>query len=118
MSIFVWSTRETDSGRNLLAATASFSALLFAASPTISIRSGISRATFSALSPIEPVAPRITTRLRFIFWEAQAASLLFAATCRDLFVSRLITPWEIAGWQPAQAGKLPALFNNDFSAHD
>src|SRR5437773_12342001 len=67
MSIFVWSTRETDSGRNLLAATASFSALLFAASPTISTRSGMSRATFSALSPIDPVAPRITTRLRFIF---------------------------------------------------
>src|SRR5215467_3135153 len=33
----------------------------------ISIRSGISRATFNALSPIDPVAPRITTRLRFIW---------------------------------------------------
>src|SRR5438874_6049239 len=66
MSIFVSSTRQTDSGRTLFAASANFSALLFAASPTISIRSGMSRATFSALSPIEPVAPRTTTRLRFI----------------------------------------------------
>src|SRR5436309_6800644 len=64
ISIFVSSTRQSDSGRTLLAAAANFSALLLAASPTISIRSGISRATFSALSPIDPVAPRITTRLR------------------------------------------------------
>src|SRR5438067_4250242 len=67
MSIFVSSTKQTDSDRISFAASASFCALLFAASPTISIRSGMSRATLSALSPIEPVAPRITTRLRFIF---------------------------------------------------
>src|SRR5207302_2281046 len=67
MSILVLSTRQTDSGRTSFAAAASFSALLFAASPTISIRSGMSRATFSALSPIDPVAPKTTTRLRFIF---------------------------------------------------
>src|SRR5881396_1910694 len=67
MSIFVSSTRQTDSGLTSFAAAASFCALLFAASPTISIRSGISRATFNALSPMDPVAPRITTRLRFIW---------------------------------------------------
>src|SRR6266699_1056067 len=63
-SIFVSSTRQIDCARVSFAAAASFSTLLLAASPTISIRSGISRATFSALSPIDPVAPRITTRLR------------------------------------------------------
>src|SRR5437868_3223405 len=67
MSIFVSSTKQTDSGRTSFAAAASFCALLFAASPTISIRSGISRATFNALSPMDPVAPRTTTRLRFIW---------------------------------------------------
>src|SRR5207247_418135 len=67
ISIFVSSTRQRKGARVSFAAAASFSALLFAASPSISIRSGISRATLSALSPIEPVAPRITTRLRFIF---------------------------------------------------
>src|SRR5215475_2326848 len=65
MSILVSSTRQTDCARVSFAAAASFSALLLAASPTISIRSGISRATFKALSPIDPVAPRMTTRLRF-----------------------------------------------------
>src|SRR4030095_640986 len=64
MSILVSSARQTHCARVSFAAAASFSALLLAASPTISIRSGISRATFSALSPIEPVAPRMTTRLR------------------------------------------------------
>ena len=66
MSILVSSTRQTDWARVSFAAAASFSALRLAASPTISILSGISRATFSALSPIDPVAPRITTRLRFL----------------------------------------------------
>src|SRR5258705_11939036 len=65
MLSLVSSTRQTDCARVSFAAAASFSALLLAASPTISIRSGISRATFRALSPIDPVAPRMTTRLRF-----------------------------------------------------
>src|SRR5204863_34513 len=60
--------------------SASFRALLFAASPTISIRSGMSRATFSALLPIDPVAPRITTRLRFIRQHNQRSSPLWTAT--------------------------------------
>src|SRR5207245_7704831 len=64
ISIFVSSTRQRNGARVSFAAAASFSALLFAATPTISIRSGISRATLSALSPIEPVAPRTTMRLR------------------------------------------------------
>src|SRR4030095_1313147 len=64
-SSWVSSTRQTDSGRTSLAAAANFCALCFAASPRISIRSGISRATVNALSPMDPVAPRITTRLRF-----------------------------------------------------
>src|SRR5205807_10132751 len=42
------------------------STLLFAARPTISSRSGMSWATFNVLSPIDPVAPNTTTRLRFI----------------------------------------------------
>ena len=50
----------------LFAAIASLLALLFAARPTISIRSGMSFATLRVLSPIEPVAPSNTTRLRFI----------------------------------------------------
>src|SRR5213080_849372 len=66
MSIFVSSTKQIASGRVMFAAAASFSALLFAARPTISIRSGMSCATFSVLSPIDPVAPKTTTRLRFM----------------------------------------------------
>src|SRR5438874_12957206 len=66
MSILVSSTKQIASGRILFAAAANFSALLFAASPTISIRSGMSCATFNVLSPIDPVAPNTTTRLRFI----------------------------------------------------
>src|SRR5436305_1646243 len=50
----------------MFAAAASFSALLFAARPTISIRSGMSFATLRVLSPIDPVAPSTTTRLRFM----------------------------------------------------
>src|SRR5205814_10075051 len=60
-------TRQTASGLTRLACAASFCAFAFAARPMISIRSGMSRATFSALSPIEPVAPSTTTRLRFIW---------------------------------------------------
>src|SRR5438552_1110926 len=65
--MFFSSTRQTAGACVSFAADASFSALRFAARPTISIRSGISRATFNALSPIDPVAPRTTTRLGFIF---------------------------------------------------
>jgi hypothetical protein len=66
MSIFRSSTRQIARARVVFAAAASFSALLFAANPTISIRSGMSCATLSALSPIDPVAPKTTTRLRFM----------------------------------------------------
>src|SRR5436190_20407841 len=53
-------------GRTLFAWSASFRAFRFAASPTISIRSGMSCATLTALSPIDPVAPKTTTRFLFI----------------------------------------------------
>jgi hypothetical protein len=49
-----------------LFAARQFARFTFAASPTISIRSGMSDATLIALSPMDAVAPRITTRLRFI----------------------------------------------------
>ena len=51
---------------------ASASTLVPAASPTISILSGISRATFRALVPMEPVEPRMTTR-RFCITEKHHA---------------------------------------------
>src|SRR5947207_1320568 len=63
-SNLVSSSRQSDCAGVAFAAAASFSALLLVARPTTSIRSGISRATFSALSPLDPVAPRMTTRLR------------------------------------------------------
>ena len=52
------------SGKSFAAAR-NLSSLECADMPTISIRSGMSRATFAALSPMEPVAPRTTTR-RFL----------------------------------------------------
>src|SRR3954453_16875404 len=57
---------QTAAGRSSLACAATSRPLALAAIPTISTRSGISRATLAALSPIEPVAPRTTTRLRFM----------------------------------------------------
>src|SRR5207302_1436404 len=75
MSILRSSTRQIAFARVLFAAIASFSTLLFAASPTISIRSGMSCATLSVLSPIEPVAPKTTTRLRPL--ESSILILLF-----------------------------------------
>ena len=57
---------------NSLAWRASASTLVPAASPTISILSGMSRATFRALVPMEPVEPRMTTR-RFCITEKHDA---------------------------------------------
>ena len=53
-------------GENSRACSISRATFFPAARPTISMRSGMSRATFSALSPMLPVEPRMTTRRFFI----------------------------------------------------
>ena len=54
---------ETAAGRCFATAGARASALVAAARPTIRTRSGCASATESALVPIEPVEPRIATRI-------------------------------------------------------
>ena len=119
MSILLSSTRPTACGRTLFAATASFWALLFAASPTISIRSGMSCATFNALSPIDPVAPRTTTRLRFITGSARASRTLFGALAEKFFVLRSECLRRGRRRLHARARALPRIFryNMHLTAH-
>src|SRR5437773_5373878 len=113
--MFFSSTRQTAGARVSFAADASFSALRFAARPTISIRSGISCATFNALSPIDPVAPKTTTRLRFIKGSARASRALFGALAEKFFVLRSEYLRRGRRRLHARARALPRIFR--YSAH-